>query len=126
MRYESCTRKVCLLIKSINVLELIYLLDYSVHHLKEYVQRICNIPLDKQVLLVSGGESLDPESRVCSYSAGTDTNPIFLFSKSVIESTTPPSTNVEYGSDAGMWILEFGYIFFKIRRNTLICKLILA
>lgn len=70
-------------------------------HLKEYIQRTCNIPCDKQVLLVSGGESLDPECRVCAYSAGTDTNPIFLFSKSVIESTTPPSINMEYVSDAG-------------------------
>ncbi|GJQ84975.1 hypothetical protein Trydic_g575 [Trypoxylus dichotomus] len=78
----------------------------SVHHLKQYIQRTCNIPCDKQVLLVSGGESLDPDSRVCSYSAGTDTNPIFLFSKSVIESTTPPSGNVELVSDAERAFLE--------------------
>ncbi|KAG8229201.1 hypothetical protein J437_LFUL001073 [Ladona fulva] len=63
----------------------------SVAHLKEVVAREVHIPSEKQVLLVSGGESLDPSSRVCSYSAGTDTNPIYLFSKASIESPTPPS-----------------------------------
>ena len=33
-----------------------------------------------QVLLISGGESLEDNTNVCNYSAGTDTNPIFLFS----------------------------------------------
>ena len=34
-----------------------------------------------QVLLISGGESLEPDERVCKYTAGSsDTNPIFLFS----------------------------------------------
>ena len=32
-------------------------------------------------MLISGGEWLDSQSRVGSYSAGTDTSPIFLFSK---------------------------------------------
>lgn len=63
----------------------------SVSQLKEVVAREVHIPSEKQVLLVSGGESLDPSARVCSYSAGTDTNPIYLFSKASIESSTPPS-----------------------------------
>ncbi|BES88329.1 Autophagy-related protein 11 [Nesidiocoris tenuis] len=71
----------------------------SVGTLKEAVERVCGIAIDKQVLLVSGGECLDGCSRVCSYSSGTDTNPIFLFSKLTIESTIPPSPNVDYGSD---------------------------
>lgn len=71
----------------------------NVVQLKENIQRFCHIPVDKQVLLISGGDSLDPSARVCSYSAGTDTNPIFLFSKSTIESTTPPSPSIDYGSD---------------------------
>ncbi|KAF6214202.1 hypothetical protein GE061_008941 [Apolygus lucorum] len=71
----------------------------SVGTLKEEVERACGIAVDKQVLLISGGECLDGYSRVCSYSAGTDTNPIFLFSKSTIESTTPPSPSIDHGSD---------------------------
>ena len=34
---------------------------------------------------------LDDQQRVCHYSAGTDTNPIFLFSKATIESQSFPS-----------------------------------
>lgn len=71
----------------------------SVVQLKEAIEKVCHIPADKQVLLVSGGDCLDPAARVCSYSAGTDTNPIFLFSKSTIESMTPPSPSIDYGSD---------------------------
>lgn len=52
------------------------------------------------MLLISGGESLNANNRVCSYgAAGTDTSPIFLFSKSTIETTTPPPPMVEYGAD---------------------------
>nr|QSV39522.1 autophagy associated protein [Locusta migratoria] len=71
----------------------------NVVQLKEAIEKVCHIPADKQVLLVSGGDCLDPAARVCSYSAGTDTNPIFLFSKSTIESMTPPSPSIDYGSD---------------------------
>ena len=46
-----------------------------------------------QVLLISGGESLEAEERVCKYTAGSsDTNPIFLFSVASIESSSPPVT----------------------------------
>ncbi|KAK8372905.1 hypothetical protein O3P69_010996 [Scylla paramamosain] len=44
---------------------------------------------DKQVLLASGGETLDSCKRVCHYSAGTDSSPIFLFSKVAIEGAAP-------------------------------------
>nr|CAI5837016.1 unnamed protein product [Callosobruchus analis] len=71
----------------------------SVSNLKVHVQNECQIAADKQVLLISGGECLDPNKRVCSYSAGTDTNPIFLFSKQLIESPTPPSPCVDQGID---------------------------
>lgn len=70
----------------------------SVVQLKEAIERTCRIPADKQVLLVSGGECLDPSARVCSYSAGTDTNPIYLFSKTTLESMKPPSPSIDYGS----------------------------
>lgn len=55
-------------------------------NLREAIWQTCRIPIDRQVLLVSGGECLDPQSGVCFYAAGTDTNPIFLFNKSNIES----------------------------------------
>ncbi|XP_032666874.1 RB1-inducible coiled-coil protein 1 isoform X2 [Odontomachus brunneus] len=51
---------------------------------------------------MSGGESLEPNARVCSYSAGTDTNPIYLFSKSAIESPLPPTPSIDYGSDVDL------------------------
>ena len=46
--------------------------DYcSVSKLQEAIHTSYNIPPDKQVMLISGGENLDPSARVCSYSAGT-------------------------------------------------------
>ena len=44
-----------------------------------------------QVLLISGGESLESHERVCKYTAGSsDSNPIFLFSVSTLEGAHPP------------------------------------
>ena len=70
----------------------------TVAHLKDVIYRTCKVHQDKQVLLISGGQTLEPAYRVCSYTAGTDTNPIFLFSKSTIESSVPPSPSINYGS----------------------------
>ncbi|XP_057371182.1 LOW QUALITY PROTEIN: RB1-inducible coiled-coil protein 1-like [Daphnia carinata] len=70
----------------------------TVANLKEVVYKASKIAPDKQVLLISGGQSLDPSYRVCSYSAGTDTNPIFLFCKSTIDSAVPPSPSMDFGS----------------------------
>ncbi|CAH1965747.1 unnamed protein product [Acanthoscelides obtectus] len=66
---------------------------HSVLELKKHMQQECQVPPEKQVLLISGGECLDNKKRVCSYSAGTDTNPIFLFSRKLLESPTPPGPN---------------------------------
>lgn len=63
--------------------------------LKEAIRKLTGIPVDKQVLLASGGESLEPNVRVCSYSAGTDTNPIYLFSKASIDAPTPPVASID-------------------------------
>ncbi|XP_024214865.1 RB1-inducible coiled-coil protein 1 isoform X2 [Halyomorpha halys] len=63
--------------------------------LKEAIKKLTGIPVDKQVLLASGGESLEPNVRVCSYSAGTDTNPIYLFSKASIDATSPPVASID-------------------------------
>lgn len=51
-----------------------------VQNLKETIERLHGIPSANQVLLISGGEVLQPSSRVCSYSSGTDENPIYMFS----------------------------------------------
>lgn len=62
----------------------------SVQFLKNTIEKHHNIPAASQVLLVSGGETLQTNARVCSYSAGTDTNPIFMFSTHFIEQQNPP------------------------------------
>lgn len=85
-----------------------YLIPFSCTHsvsvLKEVIHRSMKVPPEKQVLLISGGEALDPSLRVCQYSAGTDTNPIFLFSKSTIEGQNPPSPSIDYGSDTDLQV----------------------
>ena len=74
-----------------------------VANLKKAIASQCQIPEDKQVLLISGGESLNLTSRVCSYScSGTDTSPIFLFSKNSIESPNPPKCVTDYDPDVDM------------------------
>jgi RB1-inducible coiled-coil protein 1 len=76
---------------------------FSVANLKSAIAAQCQIPEEKQVLLISGGESLNLSSRVCSYSsAGTDTSPIFLFSKNAIEALVPPTCVTDYGPDQDM------------------------
>jgi len=70
----------------------------SVSQLMEAIERECGVVAAHQVLLMSGGECLEPNARVCSYSAGTDTNPIYLFSKAAIESSLPPTPSIDYGS----------------------------
>ncbi|CAB4065027.1 RB1CC1 [Lepeophtheirus salmonis] len=57
----------------------------TVGSLKGVLEAQTQIPVEKQILLISGGESCDEEQKVCKYTAGTDTNPIFLFSMSSIE-----------------------------------------
>ncbi|CAH2104840.1 unnamed protein product [Euphydryas editha] len=49
--------------------------------LKSAIEKKTKIPASSLVLLVSGGEVLQADHMVSSYSAGTDTNPIYLFCK---------------------------------------------
>ncbi|CAD6208220.1 GSCOCG00010473001-RA-CDS [Cotesia congregata] len=74
----------------------------TVGELKEAIERECGVLAVHQVLLMSGGESLEPHARVCSYSAGTDTNPIYLFSKAAIESQVPPIPHTDYSTDVDL------------------------
>ncbi|XP_054483145.1 RB1-inducible coiled-coil protein 1 isoform X2 [Anoplopoma fimbria] len=68
----------------------------SVLELKHAIQAKYKIAVQHQVLVVNGGECMAAERRVCSYSAGTETNPIFLFNKEMIlcdrDPTIPKTT----------------------------------
>ncbi|XP_015785734.1 RB1-inducible coiled-coil protein 1 [Tetranychus urticae] len=75
----------------------------TVKVLKENIYNRTGIPADKQALLLSGGETLFEDAKVSSYrSAGTETNPIFLFNKEVVEHDNPPSPVVNNINDADM------------------------
>ncbi|CAH2285198.1 RB1-inducible coiled-coil 1 isoform X1 [Pelobates cultripes] len=63
----------------------------TVNDLKHAIQTKYKIAVHNQMLVVNGGECMAPERRVCSYSAGTDTNPIFLFNKEMILSDRTPT-----------------------------------
>ncbi|XP_063779787.1 RB1-inducible coiled-coil protein 1 isoform X2 [Pseudophryne corroboree] len=62
----------------------------TVTDLKHAIQSKYKIAVHHQILVVNGGECMAPDRRVCSYSAGTDTNPIFLFNKEMILCERPP------------------------------------
>ena len=49
----------------------ILIFGFSVSRLQEAIAKSFHISPEKQVLLISGGENLDPHVRVCSYSSGT-------------------------------------------------------
>ncbi|XP_055851820.1 RB1-inducible coiled-coil protein 1 isoform X3 [Episyrphus balteatus] len=51
----------------------------SVSNLKDTIERLHGISAQNIVLLVSGGEMLTKSTQVSFYSAGTDTNPIYMF-----------------------------------------------
>ncbi|XP_026757474.2 RB1-inducible coiled-coil protein 1 isoform X2 [Galleria mellonella] len=53
----------------------------TVASLKAAIEKKTKISSNSLVLLVSGGEVLQSDHMVSSYSAGTDTNPIYMFSK---------------------------------------------
>ncbi|KAJ0058691.1 hypothetical protein NL108_000393, partial [Boleophthalmus pectinirostris] len=59
--------------------------------LKHAIQAKYKIAIQHQVLVVNGGECMAGDRRVCSYSAGTETNPIFLFNKEMILSDRDPT-----------------------------------
>ncbi|XP_028987856.1 RB1-inducible coiled-coil protein 1 isoform X2 [Betta splendens] len=68
----------------------------TVLELKHAIQAKYKIAIQHQVLVVNGGECMAADRRVCSYSAGTETNPIFLFNKEMIlcdrDPTIPKTT----------------------------------
>jgi len=74
---------------------------FSVQSLMQAIENQYAIPASSQVLLVSGGEALDRTNRVCSYSAGTDTNPIFMFSMNLESKNLPaPWPSIDNGKNS--------------------------
>ncbi|KAK3869761.1 hypothetical protein Pcinc_024947, partial [Petrolisthes cinctipes] len=98
----------------------------NVSVLKQVVERAVKVPPEKQVLLISGGEALDPKRRLCHYSAGTDTSPIFLFSKTTIEGHDPPSPSVDYGADTDLKEQVEGALNMPASYNTVVARAQLA
>lgn len=98
----------------------------SVASLQRAIAKEYHILEDKQVLLISGGESLDPAATVGKYHAGTDTNPIFLFSKSTIEAQHPPSPSVHYGSDVDIQSQVEGSLLMPPAYGTVVSRAQLA
>lgn len=77
---------------------------FSVQALKQAIERQHAIPAKSQVLLISGGETLEASNRVCSYSSGTDTNPIFMLSKSSEQRNHDPWPSIENGKKKTIFI----------------------
>ena len=75
---------------------------FSVRKLKEVIENEFDIPINKIVLLVSGGDCLNDSARVCNYPAGTDTNPIFLFNRQTLERRERPSIMPDYRYNASI------------------------
>lgn len=99
----------------------------KVANLKKAIAAKTDIPENKQVLLISGGESLNSMQRVCSYSsAGTDTSPIFLFAKINIESNQPPMPNIDYGDDTDMTEMIESCMSMQPSLDTLVARTELA
>lgn len=98
----------------------------TVSNLKKALTTKTDIPEDKQVLLISGGESLNNAQRVCSYSsAGTDTSPIFLFAKVNIESNQPPVLR-DYEDDTDMTEMIESCMSMQPSLDTLVARTELA
>jgi len=99
----------------------------TVSNLRKAIAAKTDIPEDKQVLLISGGESLTSTQHICSYSsAGTDTSPIFLFAKVNIESNQPPLPNVDYGDDTDMTEMIESCMSMQPSLDTLVARTELA
>ncbi|XP_051879023.1 RB1-inducible coiled-coil protein 1 isoform X2 [Pristis pectinata] len=81
----------------------------TVADLKHAIQAKYKIATQHQVLVVNGGECMVADRRVCSYSAGTDTNPIFLYNKEMIlcdRAPTIPKTTFSAENEMGLKVEE--------------------
>ncbi len=66
---------------------------------------------------MSGGEQLEINNRVCSYAAGTDTNPIFMFSNS-LEPRNPPQPWPSIAENGEPFPLLYDDSFLKLSHFT--------
>uniref|UniRef100_W4VRG4 RB1-inducible coiled-coil protein 1 n=1 Tax=Corethrella appendiculata TaxID=1370023 RepID=W4VRG4_9DIPT len=73
----------------------------SVSNLKAEIEKKLSIPASSVVLLVSGGDMLQNNQRVCGYAAGTDTNPIYMFSTTIVDinNQPPPWPSIDTDTD---------------------------
>uniref|UniRef100_A0A4W3JFX1 RB1-inducible coiled-coil protein 1 n=1 Tax=Callorhinchus milii TaxID=7868 RepID=A0A4W3JFX1_CALMI len=81
----------------------------TVADLKHAIQAKYKIATQHQVLVVNGGECMVADRRVCNYSAGTDTNPIFLYNKEMIlcdRAPTIPKTTFSAENEMGLKVEE--------------------
>ncbi|XP_069777605.1 RB1-inducible coiled-coil protein 1 isoform X2 [Narcine bancroftii] len=81
----------------------------TVADLKHAIQAKYKIATQHQVLVVNGGECMVADRRVCSYSAGTETNPIFLYNKEMIlcdRAPTIPKTTFSAENEMGLKVEE--------------------
>lgn len=69
---------------------------FSVASLKAAIERKTKIPSSSLVLLISGGEVLQSDHMVSSYSAGTDSNPIYMFSKPSVKESHLKQSSKNY------------------------------
>ena len=85
------------------ILFIYFSVTFRVQVLKQSIYTRTGIPVDKQALLLSGGETLFDDAKVSSYrSAGTETNPIFLFNKECVDQDNPPYPVVDNVVDSDM------------------------
>ncbi|KAL7673316.1 hypothetical protein ACOME3_008181 [Neoechinorhynchus agilis] len=56
----------------------------NIKHIKSLLENDTCIQRDQQVLLISGGYLVLDEDKICELGAGTDDNPIFLFSTNLL------------------------------------------
>lgn len=98
-----------------------YLFIFRVQNLKDTIERLHGIPAANQVLLISGGEVLHLNSRVCSYSSGTDENPIYMFS-TLFDS---PKLLPPWPSESRKYLI-FRSLFFRIIKTKLMLLLSLS
>ena len=99
----------------------------KVASLKRAIASRTEIAEEKQVLLISGGESLNNLQLVGSYSsAGTDTSPIFLFAKINIESNLPPVLNINYDDDRDIMEMIESCLSMQPSLDTLVARTELA
>ncbi|KAK4468242.1 hypothetical protein MN116_008398 [Schistosoma mekongi] len=78
------------------------LLSQTVSSLRNVLAHDFDLPLNKQILLVSGGFQLEPGDKLSTYGAGLDkTNPIYVFTQTSSNDTNAQKPDVLQVNDGG-------------------------